>query len=245
CDQQMGYITPTIIGYTPVKDGQTYTWINVATGEVVGKGLTLSHVGAGTYRITLITQISGCRATATYTVNNISPPLPPPIAKGTTICTPGTINITVTNADTSKLFRLYDSPTSTMPIDSSKNGIFYRNVDQTTDFYVTRVSNLCESERTKVTEVVVASFKRPNAFTPNGDGINDFWNLEGVDKFPGADIRIFTRNGQQIYHSVNYAIPFDGTYNGHKLPAGVYYYIIDLKQPICYGKISGNLTIIR
>ena len=243
CNQHLGSITPDIGGYKAAK-GDAITWTDVKTGEIVGRGRTLTHIGAGTYQITIFT-LGGCRGSATYTVIDDSPIIFPPAAAGSTICVPGMVNITITNPDTSKLFRLYDSPTSVTPIDSSKNGVFYRNVDQTVDFYVTRVVKRCESDRTKVTEVVVASFKRPNAFTPNGDGVNDLWNLEGVDKFPGADIRIYTRNGQEIYHSVNYARPFDGTHNGHGLPAGVYYYIIDLKQPICYGKISGNLTIIR
>lgn len=243
CDQQMGSITPNITGYQAQK-GDSIIWTDAKTGAIVSRARTLSHVGAGTYTITILT-VGGCRGSATYTITNASPPLIPPVAQGSTICLPGMINITVTNADTSKLFRLYDSPTSANPIDSSKNGIFYLKITETTDFYVTRVSNECESDRTKVTETVVASIKIPNAFTPNGDGINDSWNIAGIDKFPGADVKVFTRNGQLIYHSVNYAIPFNGTYNGSLLPPGVYYYIIDVKQPICFGKISGSLTIIR
>ncbi|HVV55981.1 MAG TPA: gliding motility-associated C-terminal domain-containing protein, partial [Mucilaginibacter sp.] len=181
----------------------------------------------------------------TFTVINTSPALVPPIAAGSTLCLPGMINITVTNVDTSKMFRLYDSPTDSIPIDSSAKGIFYRTINQTTDFYVSRVSNDCESDRTKVTEVVVASIDIPNAFTPNNDGINDYWDIKGIEKFPGADVKVFTRDGKLIYHSVNYPVPFNGTYKGSLVPPGVYYYVIDVKQPICYGKISGSLTIIR
>ncbi|MBS1530522.1 MAG: gliding motility-associated C-terminal domain-containing protein [Bacteroidetes bacterium] len=249
CNQHLGSIVPALVGIS----GPTvfYKWykskgVGKLPDSLISQNKVLTRVGAGLYRLSAgIKGSLECMTSGYFTIIDNSPDLPPPIAKGTTICVPGMINITVTNTDTSKLFRLYDSPTSETPIDSSRNGIFYRNVDQTADFYVARVVNHCESDRTEVTETVVASFKRPNAFTPNGDGINDFWDLEGIDKFPGADVTVFTRNGQQIYHSVNYAVPFDGTYNGTKLPAGVYYYIIDLKQPICYGKISGSLTIIR
>ncbi|MFB9844184.1 gliding motility-associated C-terminal domain-containing protein [Mucilaginibacter ginsenosidivorans] len=243
CNQHLGYIAPVIKGYKESK-GDQYTWTDVNTGQVVGKNKILSKVGAGTYQLKIIT-VAGCRGKAVFTLNNISPALVPPIAEGTTSCLPSLINITVTNVDTSKLFRLYDSPTSTVPIDSSKTGIFYKQVDQTTDYYVTRVSKDCESDRTKVTETVVVSIKIPNAFTPNSDGVNDTWAINGIDKFPGADLKIFTRYGKLIYHSIDYPVPFDGTHNGSPLPAGAYYYILDVKQPICYGKISGSITIIR
>lgn len=243
CNQHLGVISPVITGYKPSRSDE-YTWTEVETGAVVSRNKVLAHVGAGTYKLHLKVSPE-CQAYATFTVINVSPTLVPPIAEGTTSCLPSLINITVTNVDTSKLFRLYDSPTSTTPIDSSKTGIFYKQVDETTDFYVTRVSKDCESDRTKVTETVVVSIKIPNAFTPNGDGVNDTWVINGIDKFPGADLKIFTRYGKLIYRSIDYPVPFDGTNNGAPLPAGAYYYILDVKRPICYGKISGSITIIR
>jgi len=246
CNQHIGYIVPVILNGGRGSQDWIYTWTDVETNKIIGVNKTLSNVSAGTYKFYVKKPTpEPCTATATFTITNISPALVPPIAEGTTSCLPSLINITVTNVDTSKLFRLYDSPTSTVPIDSSKTGIFYKQVDQTTDYYVTRVSKDCESDRTKVTETVVVSIKIPNAFTPNGDGVNDTWVINGIDKFPGADLKIFTRYGKLIYHSINYPIPFDGTHNGAPLPAGAYYYILDVKQPICYGKISGSITIIR
>lgn len=82
-----------------------------------------------------------------------------------------------------------------------------------------------------------------NTFTPNGDGINDKWDIPALLKYPGATVDIFTRNGQKIFHSIGYGISWDGTYNGKQVPFGVYYYIIDTKFE---GQVlSGYLTIIR
>ena len=83
----------------------------------------------------------------------------------------------------------------------------------------------------------------PNAFTPNGDGINDLWNIANISFYPNCNVSIFTRYGALIYHSVGYANPWNGTYNGGKLPTGTYYYVIDLnnKGP----KLSGYVTLIR
>jgi len=82
----------------------------------------------------------------------------------------------------------------------------------------------------------------PNAFTPNGDGINDTWGIQGLENDPTALVRIFTRNGQQVYESKGYPKAWDGTYRGKQMPSGVYYYII--KAKIGTQTYSGSVTII-
>lgn len=71
--------------------------------------------------------------------------------------------------------------------------------------------------------------------TPNGDGINDFFELEAVSLSPNNRLRIFNRWGRAVYVEENYRNLFDGTANvnnvfnnNNKLPAGVYFYIINL-----------------
>ncbi|HVW13645.1 MAG TPA: gliding motility-associated C-terminal domain-containing protein [Mucilaginibacter sp.] len=245
CNQHLGYIIPVFLpGVTPTKVW-TYKWTDINSGQVVGYNKVLTRAGAGTYQLYVTTGSADCAATDTFSVVNVSPALIPPIAAGSTVCVPGIVNITVTNPDTAETFRLYTSLTDSIPVDSNKNGIFYERVSQTTDFYVSRVHKDCESDRTEVVETVLFPIKIPNAFTPNNDGINDYWDINGIERFPGADIKIFTRSGQLIFHSVNYPVPFNGMYKGAEVPPGVYYYIIDVKQPICFGKISGSLTILR
>ena len=83
----------------------------------------------------------------------------------------------------------------------------------------------------------------PNAFTPNGDGINDLWDISALQAYPGCTIAIYNRYGALVYNSVNYSKAWDGTVNGKKLAAGTYYYVIDLKN----GKkpLAGSVTILR
>jgi len=83
----------------------------------------------------------------------------------------------------------------------------------------------------------------PNTFTPNGDGVNDTWNIKNMDNYPNSSVNIFNRWGQKLYTSIGYPIPWDGKYNGSTLPAGTYYYIIDPKNG--HGVISGWVAIIR
>jgi gliding motility-associated-like protein len=83
----------------------------------------------------------------------------------------------------------------------------------------------------------------PNTFTPNGDGINDLWDITALRAYPGCTVAIYTRSGAVVYNSINYPQPWDGTYNGKQLPVGTYYYIIDLKN----GKkpLAGFVTLLR
>jgi gliding motility-associated-like protein len=83
----------------------------------------------------------------------------------------------------------------------------------------------------------------PNAFTPNGDGVNDNWDIQYLNTYPGNTVDVFNRYGQKVFTSVGYGVPWDGKCNGADVPAGVYYYIINPKN----GRklISGYVTVIR
>jgi len=95
-------------------------------------------------------------------------------------------------------------------------------------------------------DVFVRVFKKviiPNVFSPNGDGINDTWRIEALVTYPEADVRVFDRYGRNVYQSVGYNSPWDGTSKGKPLPAAAYYYTINLKNGST--PLSGSVTILR
>ena len=65
----------------------------------------------------------------------------------------------------------------------------------------------------------------PNMFSPNGDGANDVWEISGLEE-KNATVTVFDRNGQAVFQSQGYNIPWDGSYNGRLVPVGAYYYLI-------------------
>ncbi|MBW8683407.1 PKD domain-containing protein [Chitinophaga rhizophila] len=65
----------------------------------------------------------------------------------------------------------------------------------------------------------------PNAFSPNGDGMNDSWNIDGLKARPQATTEIYNRWGQIVFTGIGYT-PWDGTRRGQPLPQGTYYYVI-------------------
>lgn len=83
----------------------------------------------------------------------------------------------------------------------------------------------------------------PNAFSPNGDGINDKWEITYLDNYVGCTVDVFNRNGSTVFSSIGYSKMWDGTYNGKPLPVGVYYYVINPKNG--HKIMTGSLTILR
>jgi gliding motility-associated-like protein len=70
-----------------------------------------------------------------------------------------------------------------------------------------------------------------NGISPNGDGVNDGFVIEGIDNFPVNEVRIFNRWGNQVFLRKGYTNddPFDGNWNGVTLPDGTYYYLIEIE----------------
>ena len=85
--------------------------------------------------------------------------------------------------------------------------------------------------------------KPPNTFTPNGDGINDFWEIKYLNDYPNAVIEIYNTAGSIVYRSVGYPTPWDGKFKGQALPAGTYYFVIDPKNG--RSRQAGYVTILR
>jgi gliding motility-associated-like protein len=102
----------------------------------------------------------------------------------------------------------------------------------------------CGSTYDEVKVVVYDKIVVPNVFSPNHDGINDTWFIEPLYLFPECKVEVYNRYGEIVYRSNGYDNPWDGRKNGNPLPTGVYYYIIDLKNPP-NKPLTGSVTILR
>ncbi|MBE0666113.1 MAG: gliding motility-associated C-terminal domain-containing protein, partial [Bacteroidales bacterium] len=85
----------------------------------------------------------------------------------------------------------------------------------------------------------------PNAFSPNNDGINDYWNINRITLYPGSEVIILNRWGEMVWKSEKgYPVPWDGrASNGKALPVDSYHYAIDLNNG--EKPIVGHVTIVK
>ena len=87
----------------------------------------------------------------------------------------------------------------------------------------------------------------PNAFSPNGDGVNDTYRPY-IKCYPRSyQLTIFNRYGQQVFYSKDYRALWDGKVNGNSAPIGTYYYILTFRndEMMREEKRTGNITVLR
>jgi gliding motility-associated-like protein len=119
----------------------------------------------------------------------------------------------------------------------------YQNIQ----YYLTvNYGKNCTTTATNTIEVQRAGVYIPNAFTPNGDGINDVFEVFGTTLY-SVSMKVFNRWGEKVFDSEdNQWATWDGTYKGVKQPPGVYVYYVTLV--FLDGTTStreGSVTLIR
>lgn len=240
CNTNTGSITNLqfVNGYPPFD----YTWRN-AGGKVIGKTADITGLSAGTYTLS-VSDGTGCDGpTSTFNLGNVNVGPPAPLVNDTYVCTSGETIFRVADPKKGSRYRLYETAESLTPIDEQTSGEFRANLLGDREFYISRIRGECEGPRARINlKIGLIITDLTNAFTPNGDGINDFWKINNVEKYTDALIKVFNRAGQLIFQSRGYGKPFTGTYNGKSLPNGVYYYIITLDRGC---QVTGNISIMR
>jgi len=215
----------------------------IGTGVFTGTGVsstglfTPSVVGTSTVNYTFTAQ-NGCSYSTTLQVTVNSVPTVS-IVPDLTLLEGGQLTIPAKTSGDSLTYQW--TPSIGLDHDNVLNPIATPTENTTYKLIVTNPQG-CSA----AAEVNVSVLKYPvvpNAFTPNGDGINDTWDIKYLDSYPSNTVDVFNRVGEKVFTSIGYPIPWDGTYKGTPLPSGTYYYIINPKN----GRkiISGSVTIIR
>jgi gliding motility-associated-like protein len=92
---------------------------------------------------------------------------------------------------------------------------------------------------------VVGGIYVPNAFTPNQDGKNDHWRIPFLDPLLDAEVNVFNRYGQLVYHVRGQTVDWDGTFKGMPQEGGVYVYQINYKKHNDMMNIRGTVLLMR
>lgn len=119
-----------------------------------------------------------------------------------------------------------------------QNSNVFKNLDNGNHkVYVREVSNICAVSLKEFT-----IFKINNILTPNGDGINDNWEIEGLENYPGTKVRVMDKNGRVVLDTVVSGKFFwNGTFSGRLLPTDNYWYHIVLTD----GRLLTGYLVIK
>ncbi len=131
------------------------------------------------------------------------------------------------------------------------NGSTQNNIVAKTEglYWVKATLNNCTYSDSLVMKQIKCdcNVKLPNAFSPNGDGLNDYYQPE-ISCFPkDYNFSVFNRYGQLIYTTKDYNQKWNGTINGNMLPVATYYYILSFYN-ITSQKTEvrkGGITLLR
>jgi gliding motility-associated-like protein len=273
CDDEISFLVtinplPTVVSFTGggnYCDAQVVTDVAVdATGapnwtlnytldgtplvaNSASSPITLGNV-AGVYVLTGLTD-ANCTVTAnqTQTITISVTPAQPVASSDVTYCAgDAVVGMSVNGGGGTYIWYTDNTLTTVYGVNS-----IITPLETTQVYYVTESLNGCES----TPDDIVITFENcevtyPTAFTPDGDGTNDNWEVLGLDeKYPNNTVRIYNRWGSLIFeHNSSTTNPYnnnrwDGTYKGALLPVGSFYYIIDLNGG-SDDKATGAVSII-
>lgn len=227
-----------------------YNWTTVS-GKIESGDNTPNPVvsGFGTYYLE-ITDLFGCIDTDSVTVQELAQA---PVASDDydTTSYRTEVIISVLDNDTDPKNSLNPSSlTVTMPpfngtayVDYNNFTIHYRpnnefHGNDNFEYQVCNTFDLCDRANVYVM-VTDFRFLIPNAFSPNGDNINDYFEILGIEYFEGNSLTIINRWGNKVYEAKNYGINttpkfWDGKANtglkfgNEELTTGTYFYVLDL-----------------
>ncbi|TAE08753.1 MAG: hypothetical protein EAZ47_03270 [Bacteroidetes bacterium] len=212
----------------------TYAW---STGDT-SRAITVYGTQPGRYFVTVTAR--NCTNTDTILVAAKRMPVADAGPADITILRGGYARLVATRGANNARFRWsprlhLSADTVFNPIASPKQEMYYRLQVTSQDGCVQNDSILVK---------INPNFFIPNAFSPNGDGINDKWEIPLIASYIYANVQVFNRFGTLVYSTLGYEKPWDGTTNtGQPVPAGTYYYYIEPGNGI--PTVTGWLQVFR
>lgn len=224
--------------------GDTYNWSPSQSLDNINIANPLASPASSTlYQVTITESVCGISETLSTSVNVLPLPNVSASRSNDLDCVVGSAILSANGA------RQYEwSPVETLNNPTFANPIATPRV--TTTYAVKGTSaDGCyayDSVTVKVEAMNEGVYLMPNAFTPNGDGINDCFGVKYWGVVDKLELSIYNRWGERIFYSTNPGACWDGTYKGIKQDSGVYIYMIRAST-FCSPEVfrKGTVTLIR
>ena len=235
------YFTPLAVNFGPdtsICEGDTLTLtvngpVNSFQWSTGSSAPQLNVSQSGTYAVT-ITDLNACTNSDTIKVNVIGLPRPN-LGKDTHIC-----------LDDSMLLDAGNFYTYNWSNNATQRYIVVHNEG----LYWVEVTGQCGSGSDTIRlQLLDCDFFVPNVFTPNGDGINDRFEIVSKD-LSKYHLCVYNRWGAKIFCTSDLNTQWDGTYKGENCSDGVYFWVAEYERKSGFGfsnsfKAQGSVTIMR
>ena len=205
--------------------------ISNATGN---QNLQLSNIFDGTCNRVL--------TNATTVVVNPIPNAPTLAPQTETFCVGEDMVFNVAGgANETVTYTINSGANQTITLNASGIGVI--TIPNPAEFVTVDIVNItngsCSRTVSVSSEATVITCDIPKGVSPNGDGLNDTWNLSG---FNVKKVEIFNRYGVKVYSKANYTEEWHGqSDNGNELPDGTYYYVVEFNDnPVKTGWVYIN-----
>jgi gliding motility-associated-like protein len=105
----------------------------------------------------------------------------------------------------------------------------------------------CYDSSSVIVSIMPPDFMIPNAFSPNGDGINDVFRIVNITNHQIKELSIYNRYGQRVFYGHHPESGWDGTLKGKPCDVGIYYYLLRYSMPDSDKEyvIKGDVTLIK
>lgn len=228
---------------------QTYTW---TPAESLNDPTSATPIASPTQttNYTVIAEITGCASdTAEFLVNVVQRPE----INGFPIqqVFPGSSFQLGLDVEVSPAYTYTWTPATDLTCIDCPNPLAVANTDSIT--YTVTISTSFGCNATDSVQILFVNdcsedlIVVPNAFTPNGDGLNDILYVRGTSLLDIRIFRIFSRNGDLVFESNTMSKGWDGTFQGKPVNGDVFVYYVEAPCPATGNLIQkkGNVTIIR
>ncbi|MFQ3579350.1 MAG: gliding motility-associated C-terminal domain-containing protein, partial [Bacteroidales bacterium] len=216
-------------------EGGVMPYLFIVNGEQVHYSNIISHINAGNYVIE-IRDSNGCPASTEVTIESSEEIRIDLISKTDADCTGnanGAAQIDV-HGGAGNFFYNWTNGATTHSVNNLAPGVHTVTV---TDLKGCTVTYDIIIETDFIGEEIIVN----NVFTPNNDGLNDYFTITNIELYSENELVILNRWGNEVYTKTSY----DNTWDGSNLTEGTYFYILKVKMCNNEEIFKGYITILR
>ena len=210
----------------------TFVWTDSTNATISTSSNLPTIVVAGTYSVVATNKLTGCVSEKVTTKVILSQIAIASFALSENFSDDQFVTITAEGAGGVYEYQLDDN--------LFQDSNIFTNVPYGNHEITVRDKNGCG---TTIVPILVINY--PKYFTPNGDSVNEYWNVIGLENEPNSKVSIFDRSGKLINQIKTTDIGWDGRYNGELLPSTDYWFVVNYVENGIQKVFKSHFTLKR